>query len=354
MIKHYILIAIPSLKTGGAERVASELANNWSRLGHQVKIITLFRDTIEYNLEKNVEYQNIIDGHRNSIFKIINVVKALFIFRKEVKKFKPDGVLSLMYNKFTLTSLLFSNIPVFISERSSPFIKENLIAELIKKVIYPQASGMITQTKTSEVFFSNKYRNLKIKTIKNPIPLKYFNIVPAIENRVVLAVGRLIPTKGFDQLIECFKNANNYGWKLIIAGNGPEKEKLLEKIKKFNMSDQIKLLGNVSNLSELYSTSSIFTSTSSLEGFPNALCEAMISGVPAVSYDCPTGPSDIIIDNLNGYLIPLNNSTLFTEKLDILMNDQPLRKAFSKQAKLLGHSLNEDKISSEYLNFIVN
>ena len=88
------------------------------------------------------------------------------------------------------------------------------------------------------------------------------------------------------------------------------------------------------------------------EGFPNALIEAMAHGVACISYDCQTGPSEIIKSGESGVLVELNNRDSFVKNLNLLMENESLRVRYSKNAMKLNDELSLEKISNEYLNFI--
>ena len=116
--------------------------------------------------------------------------------------------------------------------------------------------------------------------------------------------------------------------------------------------EKIDFLGIVKDVKRLYSKSAIFAFTSTLEGFPNALAEAMAAGCACISFDCVAGPSDIIDDGINGILIPVGNDTLYKEKLQLLMEDQGLRERFSIAAKEKMNQFEASYISNKFYNFI--
>ena len=120
----------------------------------------------------------------------------------------------------------------------------------------------------------------------------------------------------------------NNDWRLIIAGDGEDKQLLLDKIKMLNLKN-VELLPSTPHVNELYDQSSIYVMTSRFEGFPMVLLEAKASGLPIVAYDCDTGPSELIINHDDGFLIPFDDNNTFTCKLALLMNDDDLRESMS-------------------------
>ena len=118
------------------------------------------------------------------------------------------------------------------------------------------------------------------------------------------------------------------------------------------MEDRVIMAGKRSDVEKYYLQSKIFAFTSSSEGFPNVIGEAMSTGLPVVAYDCVAGPSEMIIDSENGYLIPLFDDEKFSEKLQLLMNNESLRNKMGERAKASIQRFSKDKISPQFLDFI--
>ena len=152
------------------------------------------------------------------------------------------------------------------------------------------------------------------------------------KENLILNAGRLSDQKAQDILIKAFARTENTHWKLVIAGEGPNRVKYEKLIKKLNLGDKVLLLGRQKDIHELYNSSKIFAFSSLYEGFPNALIEAMHFGLACISTDCPTGPSELINDSINGYLVPMNDEKAMAEKLSELMNDENKRKSFGDKA----------------------
>ena len=153
---------------------------------------------------------------------------------------------------------------------------------------------------------------------------------------MVLAVGRLTDQKGFDLLIPAFAQVSSGepGWSLRICGYGPHRKQLNRLAEDLGAADRIELLGKVRmrRVAELMEHASIFVLSSRSEGFPMVLLEAMSKGLPVVSYDCPTGPADIIDHGRNGLLVPLEDVDALGEAILTLMRDEPLRRRLAAAA----------------------
>ena len=202
----------------------------------------------------------------------------------------------------------------------------------------------------------DKLWNTNVKVIGNPI--RTIKQDPAIsKENIVLTVGRLIKTKHIDQLIDIFAEIDHPHWKLVIVGGDAKKlnlsEKLQQKIDEMKMNGRIRLEGQQKNVDKYYNKSKLFAFTSSSEGFPNVIGEALSAGLPVVAYDCVAGPSDMISDGENGYLVTVLNTKRFKQKLEHLMNSEQLRKEFGKKSDLKIQEFTEEKIIEKYHRFIM-
>jgi glycosyltransferase involved in cell wall biosynthesis len=150
----------------------------------------------------------------------------------------------------------------------------------------------------------------------------------------LLAVGRLDYQKGFELLIEAFARlaADARDWELVIVGQGPLREALGERLEELGIGDAAYLAGEVGNLDDWYRDADLFALSSRFEGFPNALLEAMAHGLPAVSFDCDTGPRDIIRPGVDGLLVAPGDVGALEAALRRLMGDAALREQFGKRA----------------------
>ena len=200
-----------------------------------------------------------------------------------------------------------------------------------------------------------KYGFKNIKVIGNPISLKNKKLNQ--RENIIITVGRLIKSKNHDRLIKIFSKINNINWKLIIIGSDAldqnNRKDLHNLIKKYNLQKNVKLVGTVKNVEKYYSNSKIFAFTSSSEGFPNVLLEALSYNLPVISYDCISGPSDIIKNDVNGYLINQFNDSLFQKKLDSLMSDPIKLESLSQNCSKSIEKFSEKNIAKKYLDFIL-
>lgn len=344
-----IVLITPSLKAGGLERVVSTLANAGTRL-HEMTVITLDSQNSFYYLNTGI---NLIQPS----VKITQQNKGIRFFtngvwlRKMVTNIKPDVVCSFgeKYNPYVIFFLSGLTIPVYVANRTSPLSSLNGSYGLINPIAYRLAAGVILQTKQSVQLLKGKYNLNRKEVIGNPVDLNY----PEIEReRIIFNVGSIGGKKNQDYLIRYFKEINNPYWELHFAGDGPYKKKCQELVYYLNLNDLVKFYGIVRDIKPLYSRSSIFAFTSTKEGFPNALAEAMAAGCACIAYDCVSGPSDIIDDGVNGFLIPLGDEQQYIEKLKSLIDNADMRIQFGKEAQKKMKQFESDAIADRFYKFI--
>lgn len=176
-----------------------------------------------------------------------------------------------------------------------------------------------------------RFRNLMV--IPNPTFMHPARPA-ALENKRVIAVGRLCHQKGFDMLVSAWAlvHPSEPDWHLDIYGSGEWKESLERQITECGLDTSISIHQPVADIQSVYLESSILALTSRYEGFGLVLTEAMGCGVPVVSFACKCGPRDIIEDGYNGFLVSENDVKGFAGKLLYLVRHKEMRKEIGKNA----------------------
>lgn len=352
-----ICFLIPSLALGGMERVMSLLLGEFSKKNIELHLILYGKDkSIEYPLPENVTiHQPSFSYSKNT--RLLFTLKTMLFIRKEVKKLKPSTILSFgeYWNNLVLLSLSGLKYPIYISDRSQP--KKNLgsLQNKLRDFLYPKASGYIAQTTEAfEIANKNKW-NSNVIVIGNPIMQVEDNNRLEKQN-TILTVGRLIPTKHIDELIELFRLTEAYEWRLIIVGGDSKNMSLLSYykglVKKLGMQNRVYLEGAQTNVADYYRKAKIFAFTSSSEGFPNVIGEAMAHGLPVISYNCTAGPSDLIVDGETGFLIEERDQMDYVTKLKKLIQDSDLRNHQGKQGKIKVKDFEASLIAEQYYDFM--
>jgi len=359
MERKRLCLIIPSLQAGGMERVMSELAVYFSgRKELEVHLVLYGRSPeLFYRLP-----DGIITHEPESVFnnrqRIYSTIRRLIFLRRTVLEIHPHSVLSFgeYWNSFVLLALTGLNFPVYISDRCSPAKIYSPFHKFLRRWLYPKSRGVIAQTEVAMIMYKKQFSHDNIVVIGNPIRLSASR--EGHRQKIVLTVGRLIDSKHHDKVIELFCRINNPDWRLLIVGGDALKQdnhkKLMALVRALNAESSVEITGYRSNIDDIYQQSSIFVLASDSEGFPNVIGEAMTSGLPVIAFDCVAGPSEMITDGDDGYLIPVGNYDEFSRRLKTLMEDDLLRQSMGLKAKESIRKFDVDRIGSEYYNLLLS
>ena len=353
-----IALVIPSLNVGGMERVMSELASYFSKFNQVEVHLVMYGKAPElfYTIPKSIIIHKPNIKFNNQL-RIISTIRRFLYLRKEIKRIHPNSILSFgeYWNSFVLMALWGTKHPVFVSDRCQPDKSLGKIHDRLRRYLYPLAKGVIVQTTRAAEIYQNLIPKANIQIIGNPIKSFQPNNKVKKDN-IVLTIGRLIKTKHHDRLISIFVGLNAPEWKLVIIGGNAlnqNNETLLRKtIIDLNLQDKIILTGSIKHIDEYYQKSKIFALTSSSEGFPNVIGEALSAGLPVVAYDCVAGPSDMINNGRNGFLIPVFDDEQFREKLQLLVDDQNLREELGNAGILSIPKFSNENIGKQFFSLL--
>jgi glycosyltransferase involved in cell wall biosynthesis len=224
-----------------------------------------------------------------------------------------------------------------------PRLRAGTVWHRLRRHSYPHAARVVALTEKSREWLQTHVPGCRLTVIPNavsfPLPvseptLPPERVVPG-HRRITLAVGRLVKQKGFDLLIEAFAGTAmvHPDWDLVILGEGPERAALDGHVAALGVGHRVKLPGRAGNMADWYRRADLYVMSSRYEGFPLVLAEAMAHGCPAISFDCDTGPGDIIRDGVDGRLVrPVEDTMALSAALRQLMDDEALRKRMAKQA----------------------
>lgn len=347
-------------RSGGTERVTSIIANELSKKDNfDIHIISIENKTNRsfFTLERGVKHSTILDTENR--FKLEKYVEIIKVLRKYVKENNIDILVDVdvICNIFSIPATIGTKTKLLSWEHFNICNNNgSKIRDISRKLSTIFSNYIITLTEKDKINYKKKLNiESNIEYIYNPIVNKSESECN-IESKQIISVGRLTSQKGFDMLCDIAKVvlSKNKEWKWIILGEGEDRNLIEAKIKEYNLENRLILKGNVSNIDEYYKNSSIFVMTSRYEGLPMTLLEAKSYSLPIVSFDCMTGPSEIISDNINGYLIDENNLDDMSKKINILIDDIDTRKIFKKNAKYDIDKFDLDKIINKWINVLSN
>ncbi len=336
--KKHICIIVDCLSSGGAEKVAASLSFLLYENNYRVSIISL-RDDIVYSYKGDL-YNLGKDEHP---IKWVKQLKKIIRFRKFYKKISADFYIDFrMRNRFIMELLL--HLFVFDIKKMIMSVQHYNIAYHIPKgrffkreygkakAIVGVSKDVVTALNQYHLFgnvlylpnFVNKDLLQTQESFKTDIP-----------SNSVLAIGRLNnPVKQFDKLILSYKETSSFkkGIPLIILGDGPDRANLEDLVKTNNLQSVIKLLGFVSNPYDYIKHCKFLVLCSKFEGMPLVILESLALGTPVVSFDCKSGPSELIDHRKNGLLINDQDFNELAQSINVLMKDEILYKTLKANA----------------------
>lgn len=339
-----LALIISSLGGGGAERVMTLLANAWVKRGNEVTLITLASNRMDvYPLDPGVRRVALdVAGPSAHVLAALghNAVRILAL-RRAIAACRPDAAISFIAesNVRVLVAAAGLGVPVIVSERT--FLNGHHMRgtwRVLRRWLYPRASAIVAQTRRCAIELEPLARH-RVDVIANPVSVESAAGRPLRRSKVaghtLLAVGRLAPEKGFDLLIEAFaKLAGRYpDWNLVILGEGPLRADLERQVAARGLAGRIAMPGFNGQVHEAMRRADLFVLSSRYEGFPNALLEAMAEGAACVSFDCDTGPRELIEHGTNGWLVPPGDAPALAAALDTLMRAADLRERLGRRAR---------------------
>lgn len=348
-----LLIISPSLNNGGIERALTVLANQFVEMGINVSFLVCLPGKDHFTLNPKVNLIKPGISYQGKFGKVLFYPKLLNFIRRTTRSIKPEAVLAFgdVFSPLVLLSLYGTQNRVFISDRTAPEFKINPVAQFLKSIFYKSSEGFIAQSQ--KVLRINEHRfNNKLNQKVIPNAIKQIEQDSSVEKSdSILYVGRLSWEKGVDRLIKAFALIKSENWRLELVGDGPMMETYKEMSVDLGINDQVVFHGVTKDPSKFYNQSKIFVLPSFIEGFPNALCEAMSVGLPVVCFDSIPYES-IVKPRENGLIAKADNIQSMSEALKILINDQNLREEIAKNNVEKVKDFEPKFIAKQFLEFM--
>lgn len=377
-MKKKIVYCTPSLYIpGGVERVLTTKANYLAETaGYEVYIILTDGKGKQpyYPLSPEVKLIQ-LDINFEELWHL-SFVKKVWVYLKKQRKYKkmltdtlmalrPDITVSLLRREINfITSIKDGSVKVGEMHvnrehyRNFEKGKGNFIKNFFSFIWQKQ---LINKLQCLDKFIvlteddRNNWSELN-NTLVIPNPLAHIpNNLSTLSNKQVVSVGRYSHEKGFDMLIDAWKLVKDRypDWILKIAGSG-NVENLTPLIHNKSLDNSITPLLPTPNIYDLYMNSSLYICSSRFEGFGMTITEAMSSGLPCVSFDCPHGPRNIISNGVNGYLVEPENIEALAERICHLIENEELRKEMGKAARKRAEDFQEEKIMKQWIDLFEN
>jgi len=367
---------IPSLYNAeGMERILTAKINYLANLNkYELFVITTDQKgrPIKFPLDERIKLIHFdIDFERhyndNLIRKYLHHKKDIYIYKQKLIKIidseKIDVCISLGGKEIEFLSRLPVKCKKVAEMHFSMNFREQflvsrhsgLIWKLLGKIRTQQLKKctkkldkLIVLTESDKKQWEKTHKN--VEQIPNFIPFDN-TTVSNLEHKKVITVGRLDAQKGYDMLIDSWKHVatKHPDWELNIYGIGEWEKMLQDKINKYNLKNQVHLKGSSENIISKYVENSIYVMSSRYEGFPMVLIEAMSCGLPVVSFNCEFGPNEIIKNGVDGFLVENGNIIQLAERINVLIENEKLRKEMGEKASLNAKRFSKEIIMKQWI-----
>jgi len=331
-----VLIVISSVNSsGGTERVGCILANSLSEVGYEVILASIsYGDKPFFPINKEIKLVSLMSFSDHRLLRIPN--KTL------CSQFTIPATIGLPVKHICWEHLNFNHDLGVRSRR----VARQLAAR------YCDAVVTLTE-RDRQYWLDGTHHKSQILAIENACPFPPQNYIKRENTKTVLAVGRLIQVKGFDMLLEAWVQVSDFmpDWELVIVGEGKERDKLTKFIEENELTEKVNLVGKTSDVSKYYKEAEIFCLSSRFEGFPMVLLESLAFGLPIVSFDCDTGPAEIL-EGTGSILVPKNNIDELASALIELMNSKEDRKIIGLQGKEKSKKYQPKEIIGQWIELL--
>lgn len=348
-----IMLVLNSLDLGGAERIVSILSESLCRL-YDVKVVTFYEPT---NYVVGGEHIK-LKFKKEEVFirRIFLFIKKIIKLRMIIEKEKPDIVISFVAN----LPVILTGKKVFVSIHNNPNFYSRF-NRIIMKTLYksPNVQGIITVSEGLRNVLKNQFYYSSLKMIYNPIDDNLIdksiliNNVEDIPKEFFVAVGSLTVQKNHIDMIKAFINSEiNKAVKLLIIGDGEQREALETYIKVNFLEERIILLGKKKNPFIYMKNAIAMVLSSTYEGFGMVITESLYTGTPVISYNCDFGPNEIIINNYNGILIEAGDSEELSKAINRIYIDREFRNFLALNTSSSVKKFQVSNIIKEWIEFI--
>ncbi len=324
-------------RSGGTERVGSVVANELAKNEEfDICFLSLWEKQQKsfYDIAKNIKRYKLFETEVSGK-KILSYIKSIrrFVKSREIDiLIDIDGILDL----YSIPALWGTKVKLISWEQFNFYQNpDGNYRKITRKWAAKRADAIVVLTDEDKGNYEQELKiRGKLQRIYNPIEQGEQIKDYKVESKTIISAGRLTYQKGFDMLLDIARKVfqKHSDWKWIICGDGEDRKVLEDKITEYHLEDYVILKGNVENIDEYYQQSAMFVLTSRFEGFGLVLTEAKRMGLPCISFRCPAGPAEIIVDGINGYLVDCFDIEMMAERISELIEDNEKRISFSNNA----------------------
>ena len=346
--------------SGGTERVAITIANELNKCeDFNVSIVSLVEKDEEpfFYVDETIPRYTIYDHVVRGTTHLPGIIRRT---RKLIKKHDVDVLIDIdgILEMYTIPATAFLKTKV-VSWEHYNYYQHPVVPyrKYTRKMAARWGAQIITLTDEDKGYYeSNLKCRCPVTRIYNPIIWPDKNCEYDRASKTIISAGRLTYQKGFDMLVDIADMfIKNYpDWKWLILGIGEDYEMLDAKIKEKGLENQVILKGEVDNIEDYYSNAAMYVMTSRFEGLPMTLLETKPYKLPLVSFNCKTGPSELIEDGVNGYLVEEGDLKGLAKRIEELIVIPDIRYKFSQEAQYKLERFDYDSIINKWKELMLN
>lgn len=325
--KAHITAFIPELSGGGAQGVFVTVMNYYVHIGYSVKVVvgTLENDIHSHEFDNSIIVEELnVASSKESLSKLVRYVRDNEVHLAFV--LWPEWAVNLVIARmilrknFTIIGRCINTLSYEYKNAEGAF--RRVITYKLVKMFYHKVDCVVAQSENmkGDLVKNFGFKAEQIYTINNPLSDVYERELDAKpesdRDNYLLFVGRFEKQKGIDKLLEAFSNISDKNIKLFLFGKGSQEENLKLQAKRLGISERVLFFPFDKKIIRYYRKAKLTVMSSIFEGFPNVLAESIACGTPVVSFDLPSGPREIIVEGVNGYLAQYLNEDDLAKKID--------------------------------------
>ena len=345
-----VLFIMGAMEVGGMQRALSIITKELLDLGMTIDVLSFKKS--KNKIEFNSGIKLIISENKSKYFIQLKRLRATV---QKIKEEKPDIVIGFGITSSILAcaARLFTKFKLVICERNDPG-KYHMMWKFSRWILYHNINGAVFQTEDAQNYFPRRIIKKSI-IIENPIDISELPEPLIHKEKIIINTSRFVTSKNQEMLIEAFSRIHpSYPeYQLHLYGYGRKQEIIEELINTLDMHQSVKIFPPQQNIYEILNRAEIFVLSSSKEGFPNSLVEAMALGVTSIATDCRIGgPRAVIQTGINGILIEVDNTDQLAGELERLLNDKELREKISVESVKIRKRLDSKRISKVWQSYL--
>ena len=344
--------------TDGGLKVATNISNELSEVYEVHLISVISTEEIFFPLSSVVRYKN-LSSQKISMSK--NFVKAVKLLRTYIKKNNIEVLfgIGMTMNIVGIISTIGLSTKFISCDHTNSIVDIDTTMKKLQRYVGAKlADKIITLTTADRNNYIKKYKinSKRVDYIYNWIDSIDVEKKYNLDSKKLITVGRFHQQKGYDYLskvaIKVLSRYPDWQWDIYGSGNDQIKQYLITELDKGGVLSRVHFKGNVKGTDNIYPDHAIYVMTSRYEGLPLVLLEAKQYGLPIVSFNCPTGPAEIVLNGTNGVLIDNYDTEQMRIKINELIENVELRKKFSQSAILDTEKFTKDKIIQQWIDLI--